>query len=158
MNSVRMFRLRSNSPKTSAHPARYNFASMTFPPLPASDNLYKFVALVGVTLIVLGKLFPVTKEQDLSLRILQVNGDVARYNLAVDHANEDLAYARSVLNNPLSFDKNEVSARVQRKTRELQLQSAGIDEKKQELEELEAQLEQWRSLCGDVVIVGLSSP
>lgn len=128
---------------------------MNFPTLPATDNLYKFVALVGVTLIVLGILFPVTKEQELSLRIIQSNGDVAKYNIAVQHLNEDLAHAQSVLRNPIALNKDEVSARVQQKNRELQIQSAGIDAKKQELEELKQQLDQWRALCGNVVVAGI---
>lgn len=128
---------------------------MNFPALPATDSLYKFVTLVGVMLGVIGILYPLTKEQELSLRLVQVNGEVARYNIAVGHLKEDLAEARSVLANPIALNKNEVASRVQREDRDLQLQLAGINEKKAELDELGRQLMTWRTLGQFGVWIGV---
>jgi len=128
---------------------------MTVPPFPPSDNLYKFVALVGVLLIVICQLYPVNREQELAIRLIQVNGEVNQYNIAVGHLNEDAAATNAVLKNFFAGNKDETMARFQTKNRDIQLQLSSLEEKKAEIAELDRQLTKWRVIGMLGTIVGV---
>lgn len=69
---------------------------ITVPTLP-TDNLYKFVALTGVFLLLVAVLYPTIKIQELNSEIIVLNGEIERHR----YESEILSEKRSDLKKKL---------------------------------------------------------
>lgn len=57
---------------------------MDFPNLP-TDNLYKFIALVGVVVLLVASYFPIIKARELKLAMIEIEGKTRILEIEVQH-------------------------------------------------------------------------
>jgi hypothetical protein len=91
---------------------------MDLPSLP-TDNLYKFLALSGLFIVVFGFIFPMTRISELKLKACEVNTQIEVLRIEVDDLEYDTAlWAKKPILNP------EETVLIRKRTREIKIKSA----------------------------------
>ncbi|MGD0779600.1 MAG: hypothetical protein ABR954_02295 [Dehalococcoidales bacterium] len=60
-----------------------------------TDNIYKFLAIAGLILIILCDTIPILIERDLSIQTIQTQGDYNTLNQEVNFLAEDISWAQN---------------------------------------------------------------
>jgi len=67
---------------------------MNLPNLP-TDNLYKFVALVGVVILIGASYFPIVKAREYQLSMVKLEGQLRLLNLELEYLKEKATHLKS---------------------------------------------------------------
>jgi hypothetical protein len=93
---------------------------MNLPSLP-TDNLYKFMALCGLFLVVFGLVFPSTRIDELNLKAIEINTQAEVLRIEIDDLEYDTdLWAKKVTLNPEETDL------LRKRTREIKIRTAEI--------------------------------
>lgn len=104
-------------------------------PTPPTDNLYKFVALTGLILLIFAFIYPLQLISDLELRTVDTNTKISLLAVEKSNIEEDLATAKK--SKKLSFEEIESLAD---RSRKFQLKSVEVDGEHERLGTLTKQL------------------